>query len=241
MANLSSQRRYAWASLAGGLVCLAGLTPAAAQTSASPQAPIVVDRRLATRLLISQVTPEYPPVARVNYIWGLVRVEMLVSREGRVTRAHVLQGHPLLAAASLRAIRRWLYRPLMTAAGPAEFLTTVNLNFSLRAKKGDQLPVQPEADLSRQVKPPAVLTQPVDPASTSSVHIRVLLNDEGQVIDTQPLKGPPSQFEEAKKAVEQWTFLPARWGSLRLPWYFEVDVPVADLTVHSAAADPGGR
>jgi len=241
MISLAFQRRTAWASLAAGLLCLAGAAPLLAQTAAGGHPPVVVGRREATRLLVNQVAPEYPPLARVNYIQGQVRVEVLVSREGRVAQAHVLQGHPLLAAAALRAVRRWLYRPFVTASGPATFLTTVNLKFILRSKKLDQVPLQPEADLRRQVKPPEVLTGRVDPGCASSVHLRVLLNDDGQVIDTQPLKGSPSQFEEAQKAVEQWTFHPARWGTLPVPWYLEVDVPVADPAVCTTAADPEGQ
>jgi hypothetical protein len=110
----------------------------------------------------------------------------------------------------------------------------------LRSKKEEPLPGEPERDLARQVKPPEVLSRVVNPGCTSFVHVRVLLNDEGQVIDTQPLEGPPSQFDKARQAVEQWTFGPARWGALRLPWYLEVDVPVTDPAAPSAAADPSG-
>lgn len=238
MTNRPSQRRVLWAGVAGGLLCLTSLAPAAAQTSLAPEAPRVIGPRQATHLLINQVTPEYPPLARVNFIQGRVSIEMVVSSEGRVARAHVLQGNPILAAAALRAIRRWLYRPLVTARGPVTFLTTVRMNFTLRNRKPDLLPLQPESDLARQVKPPEVLSRVVDPGCTSFVHMRVLLNDEGQVIDSQPLGGPASEFEEARRAVEQWTFGPARWGTLRLPWYLEVDVPVTDPAVRSAAADP---
>jgi len=240
MANNPSQRRHFWAGVAAGLLCLAGLAPAAAQVPAVPEAPLVVGAGQATRLLIKQVKPDYPPLARVNFIEGQVNIEMLVSDEGRVARAHVLEGNAILAAAALRAVRRWLYKPLVTARGPIAFLTTVKLNFTLRIKTLDQRPIHPERDLASQVKPPAVLSRVVDPGCTSFVHMRVLLSDEGQVIDTQPLQGPPARFEGARKTVEQWTFGPARWGTMYLPWYLEVDVPVADSTVRSASADPSG-
>jgi len=240
MVNNPSQRRHHWTGVAAGLLCLAGLAPARAQTPAAPEATLVVGRGQATRLLINRVDPAYPPLAKVNYIEGQVNIEMLVSDQGRVAWAHVLQGNPILAAAALRAVRRWLYRPLVTARGPVAFLTTVKLNFTLRGTKADQRPLNPERDLTRQVNPPAVLSRVVDPGCTSFVHMRVLVNDEGQVIDSQPLQGPPSQFEGARRAVEQWTFGAARWGSMHLPWYLDVDVPVADPTVRSAAADPNG-
>jgi len=240
MTDFTLQRRSAWTGLAAGLLCLAGVVPSAAQTPGG-EPPVVVGRRQATQLLINQVTPEYPPLAKVNYIQGQVRVEVRVSKEGRVTRVHVVHGHPLLAAAAVRAVQHWLYRPFIAKGGPAGFLTTVNLNFVLRSKKIEQVPLQPEADLSRQVKPPKVLTGRVDPGCASSVHMRVLLDDKGQVIDTQPLKGSAPQLEEAMKAVEQWTFNPARWGTMTVPWYLEVDVPVPDSTACTIAADPGGK
>jgi TonB family protein len=240
MTNHPTPRRIFCAGVAGGLLCLAGLAPALAEDSTGLETPLVLGRRQATHLLVNQVSPEYPPLARVNYIQGLVSMEVVVSREGHVARAHVLRGNAILAAAALRAVRRWLYRPLVTAKGPVAFLTTVNMIFTLRNRKPDQFPLQPESDMARQVKPPEVLNRVLDPACTSLVHMRVLLDDQGEVIDTDPLRGPVSQFEEARRAVEQWTFGAARWGTLRLPWYLEVDVPVTDPAVRSPAADPSG-
>jgi TonB family protein len=229
--------------LSGAALALAGLacvSVALAQSDAPDLSPVVVDRKKATRLVVRQVYPEYPALAKINFIQGQVLVQLLVSSGGRVAQAHVLEGHPILAAATLHAVRGWTYHPLMTARGPAKFLTTVSVNFTLRFRKIDLLPTQAETDLSRQVKPPEVVNRPADPPANSSVHLRVLLSDQGQIIDTQPLKGPPANFEEARKAVEEWTFRPARWGALHVPWYLEVDVPVSDSAIQPAA-DPGGR
>ena len=229
--------------LIGAALALAGLacvSVALAQGEAPDQSPVVVDRKKATRLLVRQVFPEYPAVARINFIQGQVLVQLLVSSGGRVSQAHVLEGHPILAAAALHAVRGWTYHPLMTASGPSTFLTTVSVNFTLRSHKTDLFPTQAETFLNRQVKPPEVLNMRVDPPTNSSVRLRVLLSDQGQIIDTQPLKGSPADFEEARKAVEEWTFRPARWGALYVPWYLEVDVPVSDSAIQPAA-DPSGR
>lgn len=229
--------------LSGAALALAGLacvSVALAQSEAPDPSPVVVDRKKATRLVERRVFPEYPAVARINFIQGQVLVQLLVSSGGRVAEAHVLEGHPILAAATLDAVRGWTYHPLMTARGPSTFLTTVSVNFTLRSRKTDLFPTQAETFLSRQVKPPEVLKMPVDPATNASVRLRVLLGDQGQIIDTQPLKGSPVDFEEARKAVEEWTFRPARWGALHVPWYLEVDVPVSDSAIQPAG-DPGGR
>lgn len=241
MTNCFASWHHRGSTLAGLLVCLGGIFSASAQTGTVGQDPVVLGSKRATQLVISQVKPEYPALAKINYIQGRVLVQVTVSRDGRVARAHVLRGHPLLAASALRAVRRWLYRPLTTAVGPATFLTTVRMNFYLRLPRPDQLPPQAEADLNRQVKPPEVLTKPPGQSSAPLVRLRVLLNDAGKVIDSGPVKGSPSEFEEAQRAVEQWTFQPARWGTISVPWYLEVDVPVADRGVLTPVADPGGQ
>jgi TonB family protein len=240
MANCFTNPPYRLSVAAIVLFCLASATPAPAQSEAPVLPPTVLDRKKATRLVVHQVVPEYPALAKVNYIQGQVRVELLVSRDGQVAEAHVIQGHPILAASALHALRRWSYHPLLTARGAVAFLTTVNMNFTLRPRKNDSLPPQAETDLSRQVKPPEILQRPPDPPTNASVRLRVLLNDQGQIIDVRPLKGPSASFEEARKTVEQWTFRPARWGTLRVPWYLEVEVPVSDSFAQDSA-EPSGQ
>lgn len=202
---------------------------AVAAQSTSPDAkPIVLDAQSASRLMLARANPEYPPIAKHNFIQGRVRVQVVVTREGRVREAHVIRGHPFLAASALAAVRRWIYRPFTTRSGPAEFLTLVDVNFALRSKKIEQVPSQPERDLKRQVRPPVMVETPSELAGSDSVQLRVLVDEKGQVIDSQPEGGLPSHFQAAQRAVEHWTFRPARWGSLPVPWYVDINVPVRD-------------
>jgi len=200
--------------------------PVSAQSGAAVQQPVEVNRKIASRLLVSQVTPEYPSIARVNYIRGQVRMLITVERSGRVSSAHVLQGHPFLAASALEAIRQWVYRPLMTASGPAEFRTMVDVNFTLRSVKADRLPPDPDQDLDRQVRPPEALGMPPGAPAADCVRMRVLVNDRGRAIDATPLTGRPSLFRAARQRIEGWEFRPARWGNLKVPWYVDVTVPM---------------
>ncbi len=240
MTDLPSDVRHALSVVVLASVCLSA-RPGAAQSTAVAPTPIVLDNKKASHLVLNQVVPEYPALAKINYIQGQVRVQLTVSPEGQVAHAHVVRGHPILAASALKAIRRWLYRPLITSLGPAAFLTTIDMNFSLRVRKLDLLPRQAERDLDRQVKPPEVLQRPADPSPASWVRLRLLLSDNGQVIDSEPVKGGVAEFESAKHTLESWTFQPAHWGTLSVPWYLEVDVPVSSSSFHQAAADPGGR
>ncbi len=219
------------------------IIPARAQTGAAVKEPIVLDSKTASRLALTQTKPEYPAIAKQNYIHGKVRLQIQVTREGRVRSAHVIHGHPFLAASALEVVRHWRYRPFSTASGPAEFSSAVEMNFTLRTRKIEQVPRQPEQDLSRQIRPPEIIDRsPARAASgpsSASVKLRLLLDSKGQIIDVQPLAGLPSDFEVGRERVEHWRFRPAHWGSLPVPWYLEVDVPIGDSNVHHGAAEPG--
>jgi len=213
--------------------CLALACVAHAQTDTLNPRPVTLDGKAATGLIVAQTKPEYPALARINYIQGKVRLQVLVSPEGKVTQANVVRGHPFLAAAALKAVHRWLYKPFRTERGPVPFVTVVDVNFALRNIKQDQIPPQPEEDLSRQVRPPAMLTPTATHAPVK--HLRVLVSGEGEALDVNPIDGFPYQYDTALKLVEHCQFQPARWGALAVPWYLEVDVPVQEQPAAKAA------
>jgi TonB family protein len=223
------------------LLCLLELPHVWAQRAEGQQQLPVLGIKEASHLILSQVSPEYPVVAKVNYIQGRVRVQLTVSPAGAVASAHVLSGNPLLAAAVLNSARLWRYRPFVATGGRTSFTTSVEVNFALRIRRVDPAPAQADADFRRQVKPPEVLTRPEQNASTApSVRVRLLVSAEGKVIDSEILKGIPSQFERARKSIERWSFRPARWGALSVPWYLDVDVPVGQAAAQAGIGSPSG-
>ena len=227
------------------LLCLLALQPARAETLAGEQHLPELGAKQASRLLLLQAPLEYPAVAKVNYIQGRVSVRLVVGTDGTVSTAHVLNGNPLLAAAVLNSVATWRYSPYVAKSGPTPFETKVEVNFNLRTNRMDLVPPQAESDFRRQVKPPEVLTGPeASAAPDPSVRLRLLLNAQGKVIDFEILKGIPSLFEKATKAITRWSFRPARWGTLSVPWYLDVDVPVdnsaqAAVGVQRAGGRPG--
>jgi len=224
------------------LLCLLELPHAWGQGVGGEQQLPVLDAKEATRLILDQATPEYPALAKVNYIQGRVRVQLMVSAAGSVVSAHVLSGNPILAAAVLNSVRTWRYRPLVAKRDSTPFATTVEINFSLRIKQTALAPMQAESDFQRQVKPPEVLARPEGAASADPpVRLRLLVSAEGKVIDSGILKGIPSLFERAKKSIERWSFRPARWGSISVPWYLDVDVPVYDPPSQGGTGSPSGQ
>jgi len=226
MARLFCSGHYRWKAVALALGCLALAGTAAAQINLPSATIVTLNKKAAAGLILSQPKPEYPPLAKINFIQGKVHLQVLVSPEGKVVEANVLQGHPFLAAAALNAVRRWSYMPLKTATGAVPFVATVDVNFALRSIKIEQLPPKAEQDLSRQIHPPEMLKKP--PANSPVVHMRVLVDDEGEAIDVNSVQGFPVQYDSALKLVEQCKFQPAHWGPLAVPWYLDVEVPAGD-------------
>lgn len=63
--------------------------------------------------LIFKVTPEYPPSARKQHIWGDVLMDVTLREDGAVEQTGVIDGHPLLVEAATSAVKQWRYRPLV--------------------------------------------------------------------------------------------------------------------------------
>ena len=227
--------------LALATVCTAGTGWAQENVSGPNSPPVIIDRKQATRLVVAQPAPEYPAVAKVNYIQGPVQLELTVNGAGKVANAHVLTGNAILAASSLKAVLRWIYHPLTTASGPSGFITTVELKFALNSRGLDLTPQQAERDFLRQVKPPQVVRAPEDAGRGDVVHMRLLVNDQGQVVDMDVTLTGRAEFEAARETLQGWTFRPARWGALPIASYLELDVPVSPPSIARGATSSGGR
>ena len=81
--------------------------------------------------LLERVEPEYPPIAVRAQVQGVVILEAIVDREGRVEDVRVLRSIPLLDAAAVAAVHKWRYSPLLLNGEPERFVLTVTVSFSL--------------------------------------------------------------------------------------------------------------
>jgi periplasmic protein TonB len=93
--------------------------------------PVRVGGDLKAPALVERVEPEYPPLAVRAKVEGVVILEALVDREGRVESVRVLRSIPLLDNAATAAVRQWQYSPLLLNGQPERFVLTVTLSFSL--------------------------------------------------------------------------------------------------------------
>jgi periplasmic protein TonB len=81
--------------------------------------------------IMKRVMPVYPPLARQARISGTVRLEGVISREGRVANLQVHSGHPLLIAAAVDAVRQWVYRPTLLNGQAVEVIAPIEVHFTL--------------------------------------------------------------------------------------------------------------
>ncbi len=85
-------------------------------------------------LLISRTVPHYPERARLLGIEGLVRLEAILNREGRIEREiKVLESIPLLDEAASTALKQWHFKPARDDSGrPVRVILEVPFLFTLK-------------------------------------------------------------------------------------------------------------
>lgn len=82
-------------------------------------------------MVISKPLPPYPPIARAARVSGTVSVQIIVDETGKVMAAQVLDGHPLLQAAALKAARQALFTPTLFNGKPVKAEGVINFSFIL--------------------------------------------------------------------------------------------------------------
>lgn len=108
--------------MAGGVVGGAGTDPVPVRQVAKP--PVLVHR----------VQPVYPSQARREKIHGLVLLEAVLDREGRVEPGvKVLESIPSLDDEAIAAVRRWRFQPARNRSGePLRVIVEIPIRFVLR-------------------------------------------------------------------------------------------------------------
>jgi protein TonB len=96
-----------------------------------PRGPVRVGGQIKEPTLIHRVDPEYPLLAQVSQIEGVVILEAIVDQEGRVEGLKVLRSAPVFDQAALAAVRQWRYSPVILNGRPERFILTVVVSFRL--------------------------------------------------------------------------------------------------------------
>ena len=111
----------------GGII---SSTPVAVPKVATPQR-VRVSQGVSQGLLVHQVKPTYPALARQARIQGQVVLQALIAKDGTIQNLHMVSGHPMLAPAAIEAVKQWRYKPYFLNGEPVEVETQITVNFTL--------------------------------------------------------------------------------------------------------------
>lgn len=117
----------------GGIVRSTPATKIARLAPPKPVQPkrVRISQGVTEGMLIHKVMPLYPSVARSARIQGAVVMNAVIGRDGTIQNLHLTSGHPFLAAAALRAVSKWQYKPYELNGQPVEVETQITVNFTL--------------------------------------------------------------------------------------------------------------
>jgi len=79
---------------------------------------------------VKKVSPVYSPEAKAARVSGVVKMRILVSEEGNVIDAEVLEGPDLLRESALAAARQWVFMPTHLAGTPVKVESILTLKFA---------------------------------------------------------------------------------------------------------------
>ena len=158
--------------------------------------------------LVKAVTPYYPPEARRLGFEGKVIIEATTDLKGRVRKTRVLRSVPLLDEPAVKAIRQWVFEPLVINDRPRPVVFTVTIGFSLHSGATDK-------GLS-DIEPPKLMTRvvPVYPPEAKkagiegTVILAATIDGEGKVTQVKVLDSAPGLDQAAVDAIKQWVYAP---------------------------------
>lgn len=97
-----------------------------------PHAQRVVEVDMSQLRVVRQVSPQYPPLARLARVQGPVVLLMTIDAQGVPTDVKAISSpHPALEAESIRTARQWRFEPAMVDGRPVSAQFRLTLTFRL--------------------------------------------------------------------------------------------------------------
>ena len=94
-------------------------------------------------LVDNKVLPQYPAEAMAKGIEGDVVFKINVDENGKIVSSDPVQGHPLLVAATRRALRDYTFHPYLLNGAPVRVASQMGFHFTL-TRDGDSTKGQVE-------------------------------------------------------------------------------------------------
>ncbi len=92
---------------------------------------IKVSQGVTQGLLVRQVNPQYPAMAREMRVEGDVVLEAVIGEDGTVRDLKAVSGPAMLVNPAIQAVRQWRYKPYLLNGQPVEVETQIKLRFRL--------------------------------------------------------------------------------------------------------------
>jgi len=77
------------------------------------------------------VAPKYPKEARKEHVEGVVRLHVIIGKDGSPHDIKLISGDSLLVDAAIEAVRQWRYAPATLNGNPVEIDFTIDVMFQL--------------------------------------------------------------------------------------------------------------
>jgi protein TonB len=90
-----------------------------------------VSQGVSEGLLVHQVRPVYPQLARAARIQGQVVLQASIGKDGSIQNLRLVSGHPMLAPSAIDAVKQWKYKPYFLNGEAVEVDTQITVNFTL--------------------------------------------------------------------------------------------------------------
>ena len=103
---------------------------------AAPEGKVNIEEKVNKKTeLVHMVKPAYPAEAKQKGIQGLVKIDVIINKDGEVAEAKAVSGPQELREAALAAVRQWRYKPL-----GVEAKATIDVNYTLAACPKEEKP-----------------------------------------------------------------------------------------------------
>ena len=94
--------------------------------------PLPVAPREILKQRIGGDAPIYPAAARSQHVEGVVTLDAVITKDGRIGELEVLSGPKALQRAAYDAVKTWKYKPYLVDGQPAEVQTQIRMMFHIR-------------------------------------------------------------------------------------------------------------
>jgi periplasmic protein TonB len=115
----------------GGLIGSSAPPPPPPPKPAAPKR-IRVGGQVEAAKVIFGPQPEYPSIAKMARVQGVVRLAAVISENGTIQDLRLISGPPLLVKSAMDAVSRWRYQPTLLNGDPVQVETEIDVNFTLQ-------------------------------------------------------------------------------------------------------------